>query len=106
VVGLAHMNGATVKVVLEVGYLSEAEALAGVEEAIRLNADWVALSTGFCPNDATLRDSRMVFAALDGRAQAAVMDGVENLHDLLAFIEAGCSRVGVNNPSELLLNDD
>jgi deoxyribose-phosphate aldolase len=106
VVGLVHMNGAKVKVLLEMGYLSEAEALAGVEEAVRLNTDWVVAATGFCPNGATLRDSRMVFAALDGRAQAAVMDGVENLHDLLAFIEAGCTRVGVNNPSELLLNDD
>lgn len=94
VVGLAHMNDAKVKIVLEMGFLNEAEALAGLEEAVRLNADWVVVSTGFCPNGATLRDVKTVVAALNGRAQAAVMDGAESLRDLLAFIEAGCTRVG------------
>jgi deoxyribose-phosphate aldolase len=104
VVGLTHMNGAKVKVLLEMGYLSEAEALAGIEEAVRLNADWVVASTGFCPNGATLRDAKAVITALDGRAQAAVMDGVENVHDLLVFIDAGCTRVGISDPGRLLAN--
>ena len=102
VVGLAHMNGAKVKGVLEMGYLSEAEALAGIEEVVGLNVDWVVSSTGFCPGGATLPDAKAVIAALDGRARAAVMDGVKTVHDLLAFIEAGCSRVGSSNPRDLL----
>ena len=104
VIGLAHMNGAKVKVVLEMGYLTEAEALAALEQAIHLSADWIVAATGFCPISATLRDVNLIVAALEGRAQVAVMDGTASLRDMLAFREAGCTRVGSIDPSDLLSN--
>ncbi len=102
VIGLAHMNGAKVKVVLEMGYLTEPEALSALEQAIHLSADWIVAATGFCPNSATLRDVNLIVSAVEGQAQVAVMDGTASLRDMLAFIEAGCSRVGSSNPSGLL----
>lgn len=102
VLGLAHMNGARVKVVLEMGFLTESETLSAVEEVVRLNADWVVASTGFCSNNPTLRDVKTLIKVLDGRAEVAMMAGVTSLQDVQVFLEDGCTRVGSSAPGDLL----
>jgi len=102
VCGLAHMNGARVKVVLESGYLSDEERIIASHLAVEAGADWIVTATGFGPSGANLRDAQLIRETVGESVQIKAAGGIHTLQDVLVFINAGCTRVGTDCTEEIL----
>lgn len=102
VIDAAHRGGATVKVILENAYLTDEEKVLGCRLAEAAGADYVKTSTGFAPSSATLHDVALMRGAVSAGVGLKAAGGVRTLDDLLAFLAAGCTRVGTSATATLL----
>lgn len=102
VVGLAHGQEATVKVILETAYLDDAQKTLAAEIAVACGADFVKTSTGFAPEGATVEDVRLLRQIVGDRAGVKAAGGIRTLDDALAMIEAGASRLGTSSTAQIL----
>ena len=102
VVGLAHASEATVKVILETGYLDDAQKAIAAQIAAASGADFVKTSTGFGPEGATVDDVRLLRQVVGDRVGVKAAGGIRTLDDALAMIGAGASRLGTSSTAEIL----
>lgn len=93
IVDVAHAAGVTCKVILEVGFLKDADKREAVEIACSVGADFIKTCTGFAEGKATLHDIALIRETGKGRIRIKASGGVASLEDQAAFLEAGCSRV-------------
>lgn len=93
VVDAAHQGGVTCKLIIEVGFLSDADKRAAIEIACAAGADFIKTCTGFAEGKATLHDIALIKEAAKGRIKIKASGGVASLEDQWGFIEAGASRV-------------
>jgi deoxyribose-phosphate aldolase len=91
-----------VKVILETGYLREADIRRGCRLAERAGADFVKTSTGFGPRGASVEDVRIMRDAVGDRLGVKAAGGIRTTADALAMIEAGASRIGTSAGAALL----
>ena len=91
-----------VKVILETGYLLEADIRRGCRLAERAGADFVKTSTGFGPRGASVEDVRIMREAVGERLGVKAAGGIRTTADALAMIEAGASRIGTSAGATLL----
>lgn len=99
-------GGATVKVILETGDLSEIEIALCVEAARRAGADFVKTSTGFAGTGATL-ESVSLLRRLAGKTMGVkASGGIRTLDQALALIEAGADRLGLSATPAVLAEWD
>ena len=91
-----------VKVILETGYLQEADIRRGCRLAERAGADFVKTSTGFGPRGASVDDVRIMRDAVGDRLGVKAAGGIRTTADALALIEAGASRIGTSAGAALL----
>lgn len=89
--------GAVLKVILETGYLNEAQVRKAAEAALSGGADFLKTSTGFGPRGATLEDVRLLVEVAAGRAQVKAAGGIRSNEDAWKMIEAGASRLGTSS---------
>jgi len=82
-----------VKVILETGYLSDAQKVTAAKLALRAGAEYVKTCTGFGPGKATLHDILLLKDTVGDSAKVKASGGVASLEDQWAFLEAGASRV-------------
>lgn len=104
VCGLAHMNGAIVKVNLEAGLLSESQIIKAARLAVNVGADWLSTSTGFGEKNAYLDEISIIKRAVGESVQIKAMGGINSLAEFIAVRKAGCSRVG-SSSSGVILRD-
>ncbi len=101
VIGLAHMNGARVRVALMVDYLDEAATQTALDQAIRAGADEVLGVYGVERDEAVLNSLQALIEGAAGQIPVGVMGAVKHAGDLDALTEIGCSRIGL--PPDLLV---
>ncbi len=102
VVGLAHANEASVKVILETGYLDDTHRAIAARIAAASGADFVKTSTGFGPEGATVEDVRMLRRVVGEHVGVKAAGGIRTLDDALALISAGADRLGTSSTVEIL----
>lgn len=89
-------GSALVKVILETGYLTEAQIARGSELAAIAGADFVKTSTGFGPRGASVRDVEVMRAAVGSELGVKAAGGIRDLDAALALIDAGANRIGTS----------
>jgi len=102
VVGLAHAIEALVKVILETGYLDDAQKVIAAQIAAAAGADFVKTSTGFGPEGATVEDVRLLRQTVGDKLGVKASGGIRTLDEALAMIEAGASRLGTSSTAAIL----
>lgn len=102
VCGLAHMNGATVKVNLEAGLLAEPQIIKAAKIAVKAGADWLSTSTGFAEKNAYLDEISILRRAVGESVNIKALGGINSLSEFLAVRNAGCSRVGTSSSAAIL----
>jgi deoxyribose-phosphate aldolase len=95
-VSRASNGSASVKVILETGYLDEAAIVRACHLAVEAGADFVKTSTGFGPRGASVDDVRIMRAAVGPDVGVKAAGGIRNLETALAMLEAGASRLGTS----------
>jgi deoxyribose-phosphate aldolase len=95
-------GGATVKVILENAYLTDAEKIAGCRAAERAGAHFVKTSTGFAPGGATMEDLALMRAAVSPSVGIKAAGGVRTLDVLLAMADIGVTRFGATATATIL----
>lgn len=93
VVNCCKPYGVGVKVIIEVGYLNDAQKVKAAQLAVEAGAEFVKTCTGFGPGRATLHDVELLIETVGDRAKVKASGGVASLEDQWAFIQAGASRV-------------
>lgn len=93
VVDCAREFGRGVKVILETGYLSDAQKRKTAEISVEAGAEFVKTCTGFGPGKASIHDILLLKQVVGERAKVKASGGVASLEDQWAFLQCGASRV-------------
>jgi deoxyribose-phosphate aldolase len=91
---LAHGQGALLKVILEMGLLSEEEKVIACELSEKAGADFVKTSTGFLGGVATAADVALIRRTVKIGVKAS--GGIRTAADAKAMIDAGAGRLGTS----------
>lgn len=90
-------EGATVKVIIETGLLTQEEKVKACELAVEAGAAFVKTSTGFNVGGATVEDVSLMKKTVGDKAQVKASGGVRSRADALAMISAGATRIGTSS---------
>lgn len=101
-VQLTHSRSAIIKIILETSVLSEEEIACAAELVARAGADFIKTSTGFFGNP-TPDTVRLIHKATKGIAGIKASGGIRTLQDLMAFVEAGATRIGTSSGYDIVL---
>lgn len=97
VAGVCHTHGATLKVILETGLLTQEEKERACHLCIEAKADFVKTSTGFGFGGATVDDIRLMAAVVkEAGLGVKASGGVRTYADACAMLEAGATRIGTS----------
>jgi len=107
VVAEAKRAGAIVKVILETCYLTPDEIRTACRLAEEAGADFVKTSTGFGvkasgPTGATPEAVRIMLDVVGGRLQVKASGGIRTWADAVAYVDMGCTRLGVGDAAAIL----
>ncbi len=107
VVAEAKPRGVLVKVILETCYLTPAEIATACRLAEEAGADFVKTSTGFGvksggPTGATPEAVRIMLDAVAGRLQVKASGGIRSWDEAVAYLDMGCTRLGVGDAAAIL----
>jgi deoxyribose-phosphate aldolase len=93
---------AIVKVILETGYLDEAQVERACELAVAAGAHFVKTSTGFGPRGASVRDVEIMRATVGPDIGVKAAGGIRDLDTALEMIDAGADRLGASAGHEIV----
>lgn len=96
VVYVAHEAGALCKVILETGYLSQAEKVEACRRAVRAGADFVKTSTGFGVGGATVADVALMRATVGPEVGVKAAGGIRTYEAAQEMLAAGATRIGAS----------
>ena len=91
--GLVAAANSPLKVIIEVGLLSDDEIVTASTIAAEAGATHVKTCTGFAPGRATLRNIRLIREAVGDRVQIKASGGVASIEDGCAFLDAGAGVI-------------
>lgn len=97
IAGLAHMQGALVKVILETCLLTEQEMRTACRIALEARADFVKTSTGFSREGARVEDVRLLRHEVGDSAGVKASGGIRTLAAVRQMISAGANRIGTSS---------
>jgi len=92
VVELAKDYGVGVKMILEVGFLTDEQKLIAGNIGVNAGCAFLKTCTGFGPGRATVHDIALLMGAFGDKVKIKASGGVASLEDATAFIEMGASR--------------
>lgn len=99
----SQVNGGKIlKVIIETCYLTEDEKIRMCKIVTEAGADFIKTSTGFGTAGATLADVELFKKHIGANVKIKAAGGVKTREDLVAFIEAGASRIGTSSAVKLL----
>lgn len=90
------------KVIIETCYLDEKEKIAMCEAVTNAGADYIKTSTGFGTDGARMEDILLFKEHIGENVKIKAAGGVKTKDDLIAFIEAGCDRIGTSSAVKML----
>jgi deoxyribose-phosphate aldolase len=96
VVQACRSAGALSKVILETGFLTDAEKVEACRLAVSAGADFVKTSTGFGPGGATAADVALMRATVGPRVGVKAAGGIRTLAAAREMVAAGASRIGAS----------
>lgn len=88
--------GVLLKVILEVGYLDDAEKTQAAQMAAVAGADFVKTCTGLGPGQATVEDVRLLRAAVPASIGVKAAGGIRTLAQARELVAAGATRLGTS----------
>ena len=91
------------KVIIETCYLTEAEKIAMCKAVTNAKADFIKTSTGFGTGGATLDDVILMKNNIGPDVKIKAAGGIRTKEDMVAFVEAGCSRLGTSSAVDILV---
>lgn len=86
--------GALVKVILETGYLTNAEIVQACQLAVEGGADFVKTSTGFGPKGATIEHVALMRKTVGREIGVKASGGIRTFQEANAMLDAGANRIG------------
>lgn len=89
------------KVIIETCYLTEEEKIAMCKAVTNAKADYIKTSTGFGTAGATLEDVNLMKANIGPDVKIKAAGGIRTKEDMVAYIEAGVSRIGCSSTKVL-----
>ncbi len=89
------------KVIIETCYLTEEEKIAMCKAVTAAKADYIKTSTGFGTAGATLEDVKLMKANIGPNVKIKAAGGIRTKEDMVAYIEAGVSRIGCSSTKVL-----
>jgi deoxyribose-phosphate aldolase len=98
----ASEGHALVKVIIETGYLTEAEIDSASRIAVAGGAGFVKTSTGFGPRGASVRDVQIMREAVGPDIGVKAAGGIRDLDTALEMLDAGANRLGSSSGMEIL----
>jgi len=101
-VDAASSGGSIVKVILETGYLQEADIVVGCRLAEKAGAAFVKTSTGFGPRGASVQDVEIMRATVSPGIGVKAAGGIRDLDAALDMLAAGATRLGTSAGIEIL----
>ncbi|MEQ8473096.1 MAG: deoxyribose-phosphate aldolase [Marinoscillum sp.] len=99
---LVHDSEALLKVIIEVGYLSDEEILKAAKLCADAGVDFVKTSTGTTGIGATAQQVKLLRGALPSNVGIKASGGIKTKQQAIEFIEAGADRLGTSNASSLI----
>ena len=96
------INGATLKVILETCYFSSEQIVVLSKVALECGANFLKTSTGFGTYGATVEVVKLLSKTADGKAGVKASGGIKTLKDVLAFLDAGATRIGTSNAVKII----
>ena len=90
------------KVIVETCYLTEPEKIALCGIVTDAGADFIKTSTGFGTAGATMDDIVLFKAHIGKNVRIKASGGIRSREDMMAFLEAGCSRLGTSSAISIL----
>ena len=94
--------GNTVKVLLEICYLSDPEIVKVCEIAVRLGAAFVKTSTGFGPSGASVAAVRLMRETVGSRCGVKAAGGIISRKQALELVQAGANRLGISRSVQVV----
>lgn len=95
-------NGALIKVIFETCYLTKEEIIKACELSARAEVDFVKTSTGFGTAGATLENVKLMREHSPANIQVKASGGIHSLDEVLAFYEAGATRIGASATEKIV----
>jgi deoxyribose-phosphate aldolase len=90
------------KVIIETCYLTEYEKITLCEVVTNSGADYIKTSTGFGTAGATIEDVKLFKANIGAGVKIKAAGGIRSREDMVAYLEAGCSRLGTSSAIKIL----
>ena len=100
---LAHDHEAPLKVIIEVGYLSDEEIIKAAKLCADAGVDFVKTSTGFAPNGSvTEQHVRLMREVLPSNVGIKASGGIKSREQAESLVKAGADRIGTSSAHQLL----
>jgi len=94
------------KVIIETCYLTEEEKINLCNIVTESGADYIKTSTGFGSAGATIEDINLFKAHIGPAVSMKAAGGIKTKEDMVAFLEAGCKRLGTSSAVKILTGDE
>lgn len=95
-------EGKILKVIVETCYLTDDEKIEMCKAVTNAKADYIKTSTGFGTGGAKMEDVLLFKKHIGDDVKIKASGGVKSKEDLIAFIEAGCDRIGTSSAVKML----
>jgi deoxyribose-phosphate aldolase len=99
---LAHDNGASLHVNIQVAALSLEEKILACQLAVAAGSDGVSSGTGFSTIPCLTSDISLMRGVLGDKLDVVASDGIDTLEDVHSMLEAGANRITTNSASAIL----
>ena len=93
------------KVIIETCYLTEPEKITLCGIVTDAGADYIKTSTGFGTAGATIEDIKLFKSFIGPDIKIKAAGGIRTREDMVAYLEAGCSRLGTSSAIKILAGD-
>lgn len=94
------------KVIIETCYLTKEEKIAMCKAVTNAGTDYIKTSTGFGTDGARMEDVILFKEHIGENVKIKAAGGVRTKEDLIAFIEAGCDRIGTSSAIKMLKGEE
>jgi deoxyribose-phosphate aldolase len=95
-------NEKLLKVIVETCYLTEEEKIRLCGIVTEAGADYIKTSTGFGTSGAAIADVELFARNIGSGVKIKAAGGIKTREDMVAFIEAGASRIGTSSAVKIL----
>ncbi len=93
--------GRPVKVIIEVGYLTEKEIIKSCQIVKKAGAHFIKTGTGYGPKKTKISDIKLIHQILKNQIKIKASGGIRSYRKAYLMIQAGASRIGTSHGVEM-----